>query len=135
MRLEHRYDRLWERLLQVLDTLGEVDSSTPGRLRLTVEGHRVEIVMSEREWSDLVRTINGSFVPAAAQVLQAVTRAQMERSHYLVHDMYELHACATPDQPVQAEMEAERLRVEEYLRQHPDARPEWRANRPGEEPT
>ena len=122
-----RYERLWERLLTLLGTLGEVDATASGRLHLTVDRHEIEIVMTEREWDDLVCTPYGSFVGAAAHVLHMVGRAQIARAAYLVYDTYELHACATPEKPVQAEMEAEQQRVEAYLRDHPDAQGEWRA--------
>ena len=57
----------------------------------------------------------------------------MDGLPFLVYDTYELHACATPDKPVQAELEADRRRVEAYLRDHPDAKGEWRASPPGHE--
>ncbi|WP_416952180.1 hypothetical protein ACNKF0_11280 [Nocardioides sp. T5] len=67
MDLEHRYDRLWERLLQVLDTLGTGDASAPGRIRLAVERHDIEIVMTEQERSELVGIRYGSFPPTARE--------------------------------------------------------------------
>ena len=48
-----RYERLWERLLTLLGTLGEVEES-PGPLVLTIDGVRLEVVMSEQEWDDMV---------------------------------------------------------------------------------
>ena len=127
MDLEHRYDRLWERLLQVLDTLGTVDASAPGRVRLTVERHDIEIVMTDQEWSELVGMPYGSFPPAARDMLHAISVAQSQGLGYVVYDTYELHACATPEKPVQAEMEDDRRRVEEHLRAHPGAKVQMRA--------
>ncbi|MCP3423707.1 hypothetical protein [Nocardioides pinisoli] len=130
-----RYERLWERLLTLLGTLGEVDSSTPGRLRLTVDRHDVEIVMTEAEWDELVRIPHGSFAGGALHLLHALSRAQSIDAPFLVYDTYELHASATPRSPLRAEMEADRRRVEEYLRTHPGAKVQWRAFPPGSEPT
>lgn len=128
-----RHERVWERLLTLLGTLGDVDASTPGRVRLRVEGHHVELLMTESEWGDLVGTINGSFVPPAAQLLQALSRAQAEEARYVVFDTYELHVSHTPELAHVAEREAEHRRVQEYLASHPDAQVAWRAFRPGEE--
>jgi hypothetical protein len=125
-----RYERLWERLLTLLGTLGEVDATTPGRISLTVDRHGIEIVMTEAEWDDLVSIPYGSFAGAAGHLVHMVGRAQMDDAPYLVYDTYELHACATPEKPVQAEMEADQRRVEAYLRAHPDAKVEWRAYPP-----
>ncbi len=132
-----RYERLWERLLTLLGTLGEVDASTPGRLHLTVDRDEIDVVMTQGEWDDLVSIPYGSFVGAAGHVLHMIGRAQMDEVPFLVYDTYELHACATPDKPLQTEMEADRRRVEEHLREHPNAKVEWRAYPPGhqDEPT
>jgi hypothetical protein len=126
-----RYERLWERLVTLLGTLGEVDASTAGRLRLTVDRHEIEIVMTEAEWDDLVSIPYGSFSGAATHVLHMVGRAQVEDAPYLVYGTYELQPSATPDSPERAAVEAEQRRVEEYLRAHPDAKVEWRAYPPG----
>ena len=42
-----RYERLWERLVTMLGTLGEVEEQ-PGRLVLTIDDHRLDVVMTER---------------------------------------------------------------------------------------
>jgi hypothetical protein len=128
-----RYERLWERLLTLLGTLGEVDATAPGRLRLTVDRHEIEVVMTEAEWDDLVSIPYGSFDGAAGHLLHMVGRARLDDAPYLVYDTYELHACATPDKPVQAEMEADQRRVDAYLREHPGAKVEWRAYPPGQQ--
>jgi len=131
-----RYERLWERLVTLLGTLGEVDESTPGRLHLTVDKHEIEIVMTEGEWDDLVCTPYGSFVGGATHLLHMIGQAQTDRAPYLVYDMYELHPGQTDEKPVQAEMEADRVRAEEYLRQNPGVRGEWHAYPPArDEPT
>ncbi|WP_210651986.1 hypothetical protein [Nocardioides sp. SYSU D00065] len=128
MRLEHRYDRLWERLLALLDTLGQVDAGTPGRLRLQVEKHDIEIMMSERDWSELVGIPHGSFVSAAAELLLSIKRAQMDGHSFLVYDDYTLHPSRTTVSPV-------RFEAEDQPRQHPGVQGEWRAYPPGTEPT
>lgn len=125
-----RYERLWERLLTLLGTLGEVDATVPGRLHLTVDRHEIEIVMTEGEWDDLVSIPYGSFAGAAGHLVHMVGRAQTADASFLVYDTYELHACTTPEKPVRAEMEADQRRVEAYLRAHPDAKVEWRAHPP-----
>jgi hypothetical protein len=127
------YERLWERLLTLLGTLGEVDATTPGRLRLTVDKHEIEVVMTEGEWEDLVCIPHGSFVGGANHLLSMIGEAQMRSAPYLVYDLYELHAGQTDEKPVQAEMEADRVRVEEYLRERPGARGEWRAYPPSQD--
>ena len=135
MELAHRYDRMWERLLMLLDTLGEVDATTPGRLRLRVEGHDIEIVMTERDFDSMAGTVHGSFVSAAAEVLLTIKSAQMDGAPFLVFYNYELEPSSTPESPTRALEEADRRRVEEYLRTHPGAKVQWRAHRPGDEPT
>ena len=130
-----RYERLWERLLTLLGTLGEVDASEPGRIKLQIDGHAVEVVMTEDEWGDLVGIPYGSFLPAGAELLGVLSRARGTDRRYVVYDTYELHLCATPEKPLQAEMEAENRRVREYLASHPDAHVQWTAFRPGEEPS
>jgi hypothetical protein len=126
-----RYERLWERLLDLLGTLGEVDSSTPGRLRLRIDRQRVEIVMTESEWADLVSLPHGSFAGAARHLLDALARAEAELAPYLVYHPYDLEPSATPESPSRLQEEAELRRVQEHLRRHPGARGEWRAHPPG----
>jgi hypothetical protein len=135
MELAHRYDRMWERLLLLLDTLGEVDATTPGRLRLRTEGHDIELVMTERDWQDMAGTVHGSFVSAAEEVLHAIKGAQMDGTPFLVFDTYELHPSATAQNPRQAERDADRQRFEEYRRTHPGARFQARAHSPDPDET
>lgn len=134
MELAHRYDRLWERLLLLLEPLGQVDTTDPEGIRLTIDGHDHVLVMTEREWDDLVTTPYGSFSGAARHLLQVLGRAQAEDLRYLVYDMYEIHACATPEKPETAAMEADNARLRAELEDSPDFRGEWRAYRPGKEP-
>lgn len=126
-----RYERLWERLLTLLGTLGEVDASTPGRVRLQVDRQRVEIVMTESEWRDLVSIPYGSFSGAARHLLHALSAAEAAQAPYLVYYQYELQPSDTTDSPMRLQEEAERRRVEEYLRANPGAKVEWRAYPPG----
>ena len=122
-----RYERLWERLLTLLGTLGEVEPHEDGRLLLTIDGHRIELVMTESEWDDLVCIPYGSFAGGANHLLHMIGRAQMDRSPFLVYDTYKLHASDTTDVPGEAEDEAEVERLRAYRQAHPGAKGEWRA--------
>ncbi len=128
-----RYERLWERLLTLLGTLGEVDASTPGRIRLRIDRQRVELVMTERDWEDLVRIPYGSFAGGARHLMHALSAAEAAETPYLVYDRYELHPSETTKSPMRLQEEAEHLRVTEHLRANPGARGEWRAYPPGHE--
>ncbi|GAB3039582.1 hypothetical protein GCM10011376_32850 [Nocardioides flavus (ex Wang et al. 2016)] len=132
-----RYERLWERLLTLLGTLGEVDASTSGRIRLHIDRQRVELVMTERDWEDLVSIPYGSFAGGARHLLHALSAAEAAEVPYLVYYNYELEPSATPESPTRMAEEAEHRRVMDHLRTHPDARAEWRAYPPGhgDEPT
>ena len=130
-----RYERLWERLLTLLGTLGEVDASTPGRIRLRIDRQRVEIVMTEREWDDLVTIPYGSFSGAVRHLLDALSRAASVDAPYLVYYTYDLEPSLTPESPTRALEEADQRRIEEYFRTHPGAKGQWRAYPPGDEPT
>ena len=127
-----RYERLWERLLTMLSTVGEVEQPERGRLVVTIHRHTLQLVITEQEWDDLVSIPYGSFLGAATELLHALGRAEMEQAPYVVYDTYELHVGATPEKPVQAELEADHRRVMEHLAAHPDAKVEWRAFPPGE---
>jgi hypothetical protein len=128
-----RYERLWERLLTLLGTLGEVDADTRGRLRLTIDRREVEIVMTEAEWDELVTIPYGSFAGAALHLLHAISQAGAVDAPFLVYDTYDLHPCATPE-PEEPELEAERLRLE-ARRAVSDFHVTARAFPPGKEPT
>lgn len=128
------YARLWERLLDLLARMGEVDASTPGRIRLRTGRRRVEIVMTEDDWSDLARVIYGSFDGAAEHLRRALAAAEAEDAPYLVYYTYDLEPSRTPESPTRLQEEAELRRVQDHLRDHPDARGEWRAHPPGHEP-
>ena len=128
-----RYERLWGRLLTLLGTLGEVDATTPGRLRLRIDRQRVEIVMAEGEWDDLVGIPYGSFAGAARHLLRGLSEAEATGAPYLAYYQYELHPSQTEVSPAQLDEEAEHRRVQDYLRDHPGAKGEWRAHSPEEE--
>ena len=125
-----RYERLWGRLLTLLGTLGEVDASTPGRLRLRIDRQRVELVMTEDEWEDLVCIPWGSFSGGAHHLLSALSAAEAAGAPYLVYYQYELHPSQTEVSPMQLEEEAEHRRVMEHLRANPGSRGEWHAYPP-----
>src|SRR6476620_2780168 len=101
-----RYERLWGRLLTLLGTLGDVDASTPGRLRLRIDRQRVEIVMTEDEWDDLVTIPYGSFTGAVQHLLRALSTAEGTAAPFLVYYQYELHPSRTEVSPMQVEEEA-----------------------------
>ena len=128
-----RYERLWERLLTLLGTLGEVEEQA-GRLVLTIDGHLLEVVMTEREWDSLVSIPWGSFACAAADALGAVLSAIRQELPFVVYDTYELHPSDVPDLP--DEWAETTRRIEEYKRAHPDANFGWFAYPPeqGESP-
>jgi hypothetical protein len=125
-----RYERLWERLLTLLGTLGEVDASTPGRLRLRIDRQRVEIVMTEGEWDDLVSIPWGSFSGGAQHLLNALSAAEAAGAPYLVYDRYDLLPSETPESPMRLEEEAEHRRVMDHLRANPGVRGAWFAHPP-----
>lgn len=122
-----RYERLWERLLTMLGALGEVEEQ-PVRLVLTIDGRRLEVVMTEGEWGDLVSIPYGSFASAAAHVIGTVTSALGQDVPYLVYRDYDLHPS---DVPVLPDEFAELKRsVDEARRANPDARFGWFAYPP-----
>lgn len=127
------YARLWERLLALLATMGEVNASTPGRIRLRTGRRRVEIVMNEDDWSDLAGTIHGSFDGAARHLRRALAEAEAADAPYLVYYTYELEPSQTPESPMRLQEEADVLRQREHLRDHLGSRGEWRAYPPGHE--
>lgn len=125
-----RYERLWERLLTLLGTLGEVEPGEAGRLVLTIDEHRIELIITEPEWGDLVGIPYGSFNGAAAHLLNVLSGARMDEAPYVVYDTYRLLPSATPDSPERAEMEAEERAMRAHLDAHPGARVEVRAYPP-----
>ena len=129
-----RYERLWERLLTLLGTLGDVDASTPGRIRLRIDRQRVEIVMTEGEWEDLVSIPYGSFAGGANHLLSVLSAAAIAHAPYVTYYQYELQPSQTAESPARLEAEAEEHRIREYLRANPGTRGEWRAYPPGREP-
>jgi hypothetical protein len=122
-----RYERLWERLLTLLGTLGEVEEG-PDRLVLTIDGARLEVVMTEKQWDDLVGIPYGSFTWAAGAALHGITSAIGQELPFLVYDTYELHPSATPELP--DDTDDLTRRVEEARRANPDATFGWYAYRP-----
>ncbi|NYE37992.1 hypothetical protein F4692_003137 [Nocardioides cavernae] len=128
-----RHARPWERLLTLLGTVGEVDASTPGRIRVRIGRQRVEVVMTEREWEDLVRVPYGSFDGAAQHLLRALALAQADQAPYLVHHLYDLEPSQTPQSPSRLLEETDLRAARESLREHPGTPGEWRPYPPGHE--
>ena len=122
-----RYERLWERLVTLLSTLGEVEEQ-PGRLVLTIDGRSVEVVMTEREWDELVSIPHGSFASAAATALAAVLSTIGQELPFVVYGTYALHPSDVPTLP--DELAETTRRIEEYKRAHPDAKFGWFAYPP-----
>ena len=122
-----RYERLWERLLTMLGTLGEVEER-PGRVAVNIDGRRIEIVMTESEWDELVSIPHGSFASAAAAALGAVLSAIGQKLPFVVYDTYQLHPSSEPELP--DESEAVNRRIDEARRANPDATFGWFAYPP-----
>ncbi len=94
------YERLWERLLEVLQDLGSTTEAEPGRIKVElrdVDGSSriVEIVMTRTEWDNMVTIPWGDFDAAARQVTQSLLGLRNDQ-HYLVYGDYELVPAVTP---------------------------------------
>ena len=122
-----RYERLWERLVTMLGTLGKVEEQ-PGRLVLTIDDHRLDVVMTERQWDDLVSIPYGSFAFAAGYVIRGVTSTLGQDLPFLVYENYELYPSDTPEFP-DPWVETARL-VKEARRANPNATVGWYAYPP-----
>lgn len=94
------YERLWERLLGALQELGSAAEVEPGHIQVVLHGadgasRTVVIVMTWREWDDMVTIPWGDFDDAAQQVKRALLELR-EDQHYLVYGDYELVPAVTP---------------------------------------
>lgn len=94
------YDRLWERLLEFLNSWCQATEVEPGRIEVAVKDTRgqavpVEILMTRDEWDAMVTISWGDFDTAAQEVRRAlITRSYHER--YLIYGDYQLVASAAP---------------------------------------
>jgi hypothetical protein len=120
------YERLWERLLEFLNSWSSAAEVSPGRIEVTLEepggtARVVEIVMTPDEWDDMAAVARGDFDDAVQKVKTTVLGL---RSHerFLVYEDYDLHVSAGPDLPVDPEIE----RLDELAaRQHPEGVGRW----------
>lgn len=86
----------WDAFLAGLRGIGPVEEVAPGRTVVDHDGHAVTVVMTPRDWDELVTTTYGAVAPAVAAVEQQVRTLD---TAYLVYDTYELHGSATPQLP------------------------------------
>jgi hypothetical protein len=106
----------WGQLLQALRSRYAVSEPVEGRIAVTsrYRAHgpvEVELVMTPREWDDLVSIPYGQLEPAIAYVLAEVAATQPGMP-YLVYHQYELVPSATAELPPDPEDERVRALVE-----------------------
>lgn len=119
------YARLWERLLDSLDTWASAQEVAPGRIEVSVpsaEGpsRTVQLVMSRDEWDDLVTVICGDFDVAAERVRRSLLAMPPEQP-YLVYDTYDLVPSSAPTLPE----EPDDQRLQELSRARPEGFGRW----------
>jgi hypothetical protein len=119
------YERLWERLIEFLNDWGSAEEVEPGRIEVTLtypdaSARTVEILMTRRQWDDMVTIPFGDF-DAAAQEVHATVQRMQEHERFLVYEQYDLIPSATPNLPV----DAETARLNELARQHPEGIGRW----------
>jgi hypothetical protein len=119
------YERLWERLIEFLNGWSTATEVEPGRIEVTVgypdaSTRTVQILMTRRQWDDMVTIPFGDF-DAAAQEVRATVLGMEEHERYLVYGQYELVPSATPDLPV----DPGAARLSELARQHPEGIGRW----------
>lgn len=121
----------WERLVAELDGWTAAQAVGADRFRVRVPAsdppREVEVVMAPKDWETWSTTVMGSFDPTVDLVKAAVTEAP-DGHPYLVFHLYELHPSTTPELPPDPEEE----RVEQFFRDHPEARGKatWRTGPP-----
>lgn len=128
-----RYEHLWERLLDFLNTWGTATETEPGRIEVVAplpdgSTREVEIVMTRQQWDDLVSIPFGDFDLAAAEVRSAVL-ALRDDDRFLVYATYEL--VPSPTRVLPADPEEERLT--DLAREHPDGIGHWSPAPPDDE--
>ena len=105
----------WAALLAGLRELGEVEEVAPGRTVVRYDGRSVTIVMTPDEWDALVGMWFVAVAPAVDAVVERV-RGLDPTTPYLVHENYALEPSATPELP----RDPAELRVEQWMREHPE---------------
>lgn len=119
------YERLWERLLEFLNTWTTATEVAPGRIRVVLEERPgptrvVDILMTRDDWDDMVTIPWGEFHAAAQQVREALVGLQPDE-RFLVYCQYELVRSVTEDLPVDPDFEP----LQQLARQHPDGFGKW----------
>ncbi|MBW9210104.1 hypothetical protein KV102_07615 [Mumia sp. zg.B53] len=118
------YERLWERLLEYLNTWGTAVETAPGRIQMSYEvdgvARRVEIVMRPDEWEDFASSIWGNFDAAAHDVHRMIVEAPADMP-FRVYGTYELVPSATSELPI----DPDDLEMDELARQHPEGFGRW----------
>lgn len=117
------YERLWHRLLTVLAEQGAVHEVDRGLLITRADGSRVEVVMTRRDWDELVTIPFGDFSTAVRYLLGMVREA---RQPYLVYELYALEPSDTPELPPDTSDQE----IAAYAREHPGAQFGWYATNP-----
>lgn len=123
---------LWSVLVDVLGSLGDVAGREPVGLvvstrRGDVTRRRIEIVMTEDEWDDMVSIMWGEVEGAAQHVRQLVLQQPRDK-RYLVYSQYMLEPSVDPVLPVDPVI----ARLQGLAAQHPDGLPGagWYAHDP-----
>lgn len=119
------YERLWERLLESLNTWATATEIGPSRIRVDFETppgstRVVDILMTDDEWDDTVSIRWGSFEDAAREVRERILGLQPDE-RFLLYGQYELVPSATEHLPV----DPEPRRLQELARQHPEGFGTW----------
>ncbi len=118
-------DELWERLVAARDGW-HVREDPDGVLEVALSSdpsaRRIILVLTRRDWSELVSIAYGTSVESlddAIRDVQTLVADQPAELPYLVYDSYELVPSATPVLPPDPELVAS----EELARQHPGGIP------------
>lgn len=113
----------WSVLVDVLESLGEVSGREPVGLvvdtrRGDITRRRIEIVMTDDEWDDMVSIMWGEVEEAAQHVRQLVLQQPSDK-RYLVYSQYMLEPSVDPVLPVGPVM----AQLQELAERHPDGIP------------
>jgi hypothetical protein len=119
------YERLWERLLERLDTWANARELGPGRIAIDWlhpdgNGRTTELVMTRDEWDDVVTVLYGDFDQAAEHVRRSVMGVPADQ-RYLVYQTYDLIPSDSPVLPPNPD----EMRLHELARQFPEGVGHW----------
>lgn len=95
------YERVWERLIEYLDELGSA-REVPGGIEVTFaqslgRTRSVEVVMSPRDWDQVISIMYGDGDPASTAI-KAKVLSVPEGTPYLVYDnTYDWQPSETPE--------------------------------------